>query len=467
MIFDPSAPNVQYQTAERKGRWRLLQDLLGGTQAMQAAGRNWLLQSERESENAYRDRLKRTVLIPAYSSAVDRLSGKPFARPVDVEGVNLDWVEGMVEDVDLEGQDINNFGRDALRSAIVYGVVHFLVDYPRVDGGMTLAEERQMRVRPFWELVEAPKLVDWESDRLVPGAPPELTMIRLYDTIIRRKGDQSQEQVERVRQWTRDTVTVWYRAEKGEWEVVEEVEHTLGKIPLVTCYLKQDGYLTGTPPLLSLAELNLAHWDSSSDQRNILRWARLPLLFGKMLDRDTIVAAPNNAILSDNEGGEMKYVEHGGKSIEAGRKDIEELEDRMERLGMEPEVTRTGAPTATARAIDESRAKSDLQAWIRELEAAIERAFRLSAEWVGADLGDNFRVRIFNEFSLTLRGKEDLETLDNARARGDIDVKTYLKEIIRRGVLSEDSDVDAIVNEIANDNELGETPTDQGDRDGS
>src|SRR3546814_6971269 len=43
-----------------------------------------------------------------------------------------------------------------------------------------------------------------------------------------------------------------------------------GTLPLVTVYAERTGYLTARPPLLDLAWLNLAHWQSSSDQRHIL-----------------------------------------------------------------------------------------------------------------------------------------------------------------------------------------------------
>src|SRR3546814_11327266 len=52
-----------------------------------------------------------------------------------------------------------------------------------------------------------------------------------------------------------------------------------GTLPLVTVYAERTGYLTARPPLLDLAWLNLAHWQSSSDQRHILHVARVPILF--------------------------------------------------------------------------------------------------------------------------------------------------------------------------------------------
>ncbi len=459
MSKDIGSPNLQYEAAREKGRWDLLEDLLGGTKVMQMAGTRWLPKNEHEDHASYHDRLTRSVLYPAYSGAVDRLSGKPFAKPINIvgEAALSDELSALITDSDMEGQDLVNFAHHAFRSAVVYGAVHILVDYPRVGNELTLQEERELGIRPFFEMVEAPQLIDWDTERTVPGGPPELAMIKIKDTIFTRDEDNKQVEVQRLRIYTREVVQVWYQVEVGEWEMVDEASHTFGAVPLVTCYLKQDGYLTAQPPLLALGELNLAHWQSYSDQRNILRWARMPILFGKMLDREEIVIAPNTATLSDNADGALEYVEHSGKAIKVGQEDLDELEKKLEWLGLEPETTRTGVPTATARAIDESRAKSDLQAWIREMEAAITVAFKEAGGWLGEELPEDFKVRIFSEFSLTLRSKDDLDVLNAARAGGDLDRETYLKEVVRRGVLSEDTIVEEVIQRL----EQGETP--QGD----
>jgi hypothetical protein len=51
----------------------------------------------------------------------------------------------------------------------------------------------------------------------------------------------------------------------------------MGNIPqditLVTLYTKRTGFMCGSPPLLNMALLNIKHWQSQSEQDNILHVA--------------------------------------------------------------------------------------------------------------------------------------------------------------------------------------------------
>ena len=52
--------------------------------------------------------------------------------------------------------------------------------------------------------------------------------------------------------------------------------------------------------------------------------ARVPILFGRNLKvgEDGIEIGPNRLILGEGDGADLKYVEHGGAAIEAGRQDL-------------------------------------------------------------------------------------------------------------------------------------------------
>ena len=90
--------------------------------------------------------------------------------------------------------------------------------------------------------------------------------------------------------------------EPGAWRTYREVESVNGKkswqphdegltsldvIPLATFYTKRTGFMMATPPLLELAYMNVKHWQSQSDQDNILHVARVPMLMISGIDDDT------------------------------------------------------------------------------------------------------------------------------------------------------------------------------------
>lgn len=103
--------------------------------------------------------------------------------------------------------------------------------------------------------------------------------------------------------------------------------------------------------LIDLAWLNLAHWQSASDQRHILHVARVPILFGRALQvaDGEIEIGPNRLILADDPAAGLRFVEHFGTAIAAGRQDLVDLEDRMAVLGLDMMRHHPGAPSTRHR----------------------------------------------------------------------------------------------------------------------
>ena len=72
----------------------------------------------------------------------------------------------------------------------------------------------------------------------------------------------------------------------------------------------------GELPLLDLAWLNIAHWQSSSDQRHVLTVARFPMLAGSGVPENTnVVVGPDRMLTTPNADGKFYYVEHTGAAI--------------------------------------------------------------------------------------------------------------------------------------------------------
>ncbi|WP_159182339.1 DUF4055 domain-containing protein, partial [Escherichia coli] len=91
----------------------------------------------------------------------------------------------------------------------------------------------------------------------------------------------------------------------------------------------------GTPPLLNLGLLNIKHWQSQSEQDNILHVARVPLLVAYGLDRneELTVGASTATIFEDRTKNGLEYVEHSGAAIESGETSLEKLENQMRHAG--------------------------------------------------------------------------------------------------------------------------------------
>ena len=441
-------------------KWELIHDLLGGTARMREVGKARLPMETREEARAYENRLERSYLYGALSDTLDKIVAKPFSRPVTIRGTLPRQLEDLVSDATLRGQDFTQFARELFTDAATHGLSHVLVDYPRVGEGLSIADEKAGEIRPFLVRVSPPDLIGWRSERM-HGGRERLTQIRVSERRVVPHGPFGDREAEYVRVLTEDAWELWEKPQEGgDFIMVDEGMHTFGAIPLVTCYISRTGFMTADPPLEDLAWLNLAHWQSLSDQRNILRFARMPLLYQFGVSDEEVEAeitiGPSQLIRSVNPDAKMGYVEHSGAAIGAGERDLRALEAQMEVMGLQPLIEKTGGATATGRALDEARTHSNIQAWIRSIEGTLLECLQATAHWIGTELPDDVTVDVFSDFGVTLKAEQDINALIQMRSSGLVTHKTFLDEVKRRGLISEAVDVEAEI--AATEEEVEDIP---------
>jgi hypothetical protein len=452
---DVGVPSSAYE--DMLEHWHLIDALEGGTLAMRAGGEDWLPRETKESPAAYDARLERSVLFNGYSDTVSKTAARPFSKPVTLTGDdNLpDQLAGIKNDADGEGTSLTQLGRELFREGLNRGVVHMIVDYPRLNGDETKAQEQESGARPTFVPLKTPSVIGWRS--VTDGGVTRLTQLRISETGEEESGPYGTSTVNRVRVWTETTWELWRQHEKkmDSWTLEAFGDHSFGAIPLVTAYFKRTGFMTAKPPMEDLAWLNLAHWQSASDQRNILRFARTGLWFVKGMSKKDfekvggLTLGPNQAFCIENADSDVKVVEHSGSSIEMGAKDVRDLEERMELMGLQPFVRLSGYQTATGKAIDEGRNQTEVQAWARAIEQMLLDAYHLAARWIKqpdatADLG----VDVYSDFGIGPRISADVDALIRARVAKEIDRETFLRELRKRAVLSEDESIEDIIERL-------------------
>lgn len=449
-----STTSVVYDMMAEK--WHLLHDLLGGTSTMRVAAGTWLPMEPEESSKAYIVRLNRSILYNAFADTVEKISSKPFSRSVTLEGTLPGVLEEIEHDVDGSGTNLTQFCNDLFTAECIYGLTHILVDFTNLvevdDDGteverdtLSMADERNAGARPIFIHIKPPALIGWKAEKV--DGRDVLSEIRIAEVRIEQVGQYGDKEVNFVRVYGIDSWELWKQTEDDKWAMESSGTHTFGSVPLVTIYINKTGFMQANPPLLDLAWLNLAHWQSYSDQRNILRFARTAILFAKGLtDEDIsrkVTLGPNRIFRTTSEVADMKYVEHTGASIAAGERDLRTLVEEMEVLGLQPLIGQSGNQTATGKAIDEAKSQTSVQAWIRNEENGIREAYILAAEWLKAgEISDDFAINIFNEFGLSMRANEDIAALLQMRAKGMISHDTFITEVKRRGILSDNVDAD-------------------------
>ncbi len=427
MTIDPSMPSAAH--TRMAGKWELPRALMGGTATMRMLAYKFLPRHPAESGRHWHARLQRSVLRNFFRRTVLSLTGKVFAKPLVLGDDVPPRLRDLMEDVDLTGRNLHVFARDVFADALVHGLSHILVDYPRIENAGTLADERALGARPYAVHVRAEQLIGWRLED--SGGRPCLTQLRLRESVTEADGAFGDRQVERVRVLEPGSWTLWQQDEDGSWMVVDNGLTSLDVIPLVTVYTHRCGVLEAEPPLEDLAWLNLEHWQIRSDQRNALNVTSFPILAAAGWNKDDgqVEFGPNKFLTTADPQGKFYYVESGGAHLAAGRAELESLEEAMRLFGLQFELA--SAPTATGRIIDAAEGAAPLQAWALGLADAIEEMLMYFARWEG--LTDGGSVTLGSDVVPSDSG--DLDTLVKARAAGDITKVAFIAELRRRGVL--------------------------------
>lgn len=452
-------------------QWKVVNDLSGGTAKMREAGTEYLPKFGNEDQSSYNIRKDNTTLLNVYGNTIKTNVGKIFSKPIVVKDTNHNILLKFANNVDGAGSTITQFCKKTLESAINYGASYILIDYPIMDENATYKDEQD--ASPFWIRIESTQVLEVRSEKI--NGVQQLTYFRYLeqvpdmfdrDTI----NDDKNHQV-KVFWLDKETSTVnfevWRKNDENK-EVLVNMGVVGGQknIPIVPVYTNMVDFFLGQPVLFDLAEMNIQHWQSSSDQRNILRIARVPMLQVKGYNAEfdsngkatsEITISPNTILsFPDSPSSGASWIEHGGTAIEAGRQDLKDIEKYMSVLGLElhTQGTTNGSETATSRILEHAEATSLLKDIALSFKMSIEKALEFTMLYSDLDINTFKGIEMNTEIKSVLVNTSDLTNLMEMFKLGQISSETLLKESVRRDFLSTDTNISEILKnqQTTNDN---------------
>ncbi len=431
-------PGIAWQ--RMRPRWDLIEELIGGTLALQAAGRRYLTQEPKESDESYLARLKRSVCPPYYSRLEQMLAGMLSRKPVRLDNVP-DIVQEQMIDVDLQGNDLNVYLHNLSRICIRYGHVGVLVDFPRGDEGddspVTTFE------RPYWVTYTPRDILGWRTD-VVNGAQ-KLTQLRLLERVVVPYGLYGEELVEQVRVLTPGGYQLFRnQPSRGKtWEMISEGQTSLDEIPFAVAYSNRIGILESTPPLEEVAHLNLQAYRVGSDLSNQLHIAAVPrqVGYGIPAEIDEIEAGPE-ALLALPVDARMEFVEPAGNSYGFQFQQLERIEKQINQLGLAAVLGQNLTnQAAEAKAIDRSQGDAALMTVALGLQDLIDNCLRFHASFLNLPSSGSSMVN--NDFVARTLEPGHVAELIKLRMNGDITQETLLIQLADGEWLYDDFNVDA------------------------
>jgi len=405
----------------------LIRAVRGGTEALRNAGIKYLPKEPGESAESYKRRLARSFLTNYTDKTAKNLASKPFTRPIVVKSEHYqELADEYVKAVDGKGTSLTGLSSTVFEDALWNGSSFIAVDCA-VEGG-----------RPYAYHLSGDHILGYRSDE-----DDKLTELRIQERAVVADGEWGEKEVTRIRVFKRDGENVtWSLYDEDGTALVVDQAFALKEIPVVAVHssaVVASGELFAAPPLKDLAFMNLQHYQESSDQSNILRIARVTVLFASGVAEDAAIAIGSEYAIKGESGADLKYVEHSGAAIGAGRDSLKDLEAKMQSYGSDMLENNGAVETATGRALRAGETNNRIAMIALNLASAVERALGWIA-YFNKVAEPDFHVDINTEYGIN-SSAEELTALASARTMGDLSQEDYLQELKRRGLLRNDFSV--------------------------
>ena len=456
-VANRSAASAAMQTAAAKGR-----ALMGGTTAMRKARETYLPRFGKESHAAYEARLRSSWLFNGYRKTVRDMTGRIFSKPVEAEDTP-DQISEWLANADLQGRDLSTFARQVFEDALAGpGISYIMVDAPPREGTITVAQAQAQNLRPYLIHLRAEDVLGWKTE--VINNVTTLTQIRIQEEYTETSATDEFAEVSKPQVRVLDRMApgvlsrIFRKGQRDEWVEVPELAavYDVPEITIIPFYINRSGFFTGEPLLDDLADINIAHWQSQSDQRHILHYARVPVLFGAGVPANAVgEIGASTAIIAESPDAKMQWVEHSGKAIEAGRQDLKDLEFQMETFGLQLLTARPSSQSATGEALDANKETSILAMTADQLQDALEQAITWMGVYGGIEADPS--VSVNKDFGVTMMNAQEASVLLQAVKDGEISRETFLGEWKRRGFIRSDIDSDEEIERI-DEEDVGGTP---------
>lgn len=448
----PNATGVAHE--KQRDAVEICRDVFDGTLTLRAKKQKYLPQFPKESDGDYEARRKQAVLFNAFRRTVRGLSGMVFRKDPVLSDNTPENIQEDAKNIDLTGRELPVFLKDVFDAALTDGHSHIFVDLQRLPNAssLTLMDDKNLGVRPYWVHILKMQVLRFRTINI--GGRTVLSHFAYAETTTEPDGEFGEKEVQRVREYRLGTLSedgkdarrvvlyvIWKleKNDKGEdeWRIESSDHMDIGRIPLTTVYAERDAFMVSTPPLLDLALENIGHYQVRSDRRNSLHIAGVPIPITIGLRDDETMPVGSSFGISLPLGGDAKYLEPTGASLNEMREELRDIEQRMAALGLAMLQRDTrAAETAEARRIEKSETDSSLSTAARLLSAAATEALSFHAEWLDLDEGGELAVN--RDFESQLLDPAMIRELRGMVADGQLSLDT-MWDILEQGELLPDT----------------------------
>lgn len=406
--------------------WQKLDDVCEGEDAVKAKGEKYLPMPNAHdkspaNKSAYEAYLTRAVFYEVTGTTSNSLVGAAFAT--DPSFKFPPELAHLERNANGAGLSTYQLAQNGIRHLLKHYRCALYVDYPDVPPARNLAEFKAQKAYPMIHLLNALDVVNWDSVMVDNQKKLCLVVIREFRSERGADGfsktEQEQYRVLRLEQEGNGeyiySVQVYTKGEKGNWVGGDKKFPTdyngnfWTYIPFTFVGAIDNSEEIKKPPLLPLADLNLAHYRDSADFQESVFYMGQPQYFAKGVTWEWYDQAKKRGIyigakvlLPLPENGGLGIVQADPNTL--AREAMKDKWEKMKEMGARLIEKGSGSKkTATEANSDDAVQHSVLSLCVVNMNEALSAALRWAAKFVTPNVDvltkDDLMFEISQEFN--------------------------------------------------------------------
>jgi hypothetical protein len=413
--------------------------------------RKYLFEDDAPGEQ-YANRLAYTAMDNLTKLTVDTYRSFLFRnKPIRTLGNLKDniAVNRFLEDIDFDGQDLDDFMKEANDMAMIYGQVWILVTKGFVNGIGTREQENELDIRPYARMFTPENVCDWDYTTQINGSE-RLTYVKTKEWL----GPNTIKYIT----WTPEEIATYIVEEDDQGNetitMTELQTNSIGRVPFVILKANPSQHRgIGLSDVADVVSIQKSIFNLFSEAEQGIRVSNHPTLV-KPHDVSATSGAGSVINLDNQMDPQLKpyLIEPGGTNIDSIINIVNlqvEAFLRSTHLGAIMAARGLSVKSGIALATEFQQLNTRLGDKAAKLEAAEWGIWSLFLAWSGLEPNADFNIEYHKSFDLRDE-HADLKLYSEALAMG-ISSDTFTKELYKQiaKVVIEDGDaLDIIYQEI-------------------
>ncbi len=414
-----------------KEDWYLIKTLKEGQRALITAGNKFLPKLSGQTASEYEAYIKKGSLFNALDKTINGLIGAIVRKkPVIKVPANIN-----LESVTISGQNIYEVINATVDEIMSYGFFGILVDQPEDAKAGDIPN-----MAPYGSL----DILNWFTHR--SGTEEKLVMITLYETELEQDSEDlfefkineiirccyidAADGIYKQQKWKK----VDKKSSKDQWvkygnEIIpKRTGKSMDEIPFTFFTTSGNYACPSKPPLLDLANLNIKHWQLSTDYYHALHYCAIPTPWAAGFQAgQNLYLGAQKAWIAEEPTAQCGFLEFTGQGVGAIEKGLDKIEKQMAVAGARLlEEQKAGIEAAEAIRLRISGDDATLGTIVTTIEQGFIKVFGYIIGWSSMTDNTKASVEMNREFVASKLTAQEITALLQACQSGKISTDTFI-----------------------------------------